>query len=89
MATVPQHSFLWSALDDMVYHKRRYRRAELVDRLREAGFEVRYVTSFLFLLFPAWVNLLFDAVMRLDEAMIGMHRPLPWGGSLLIIARNG
>jgi len=114
--TVPQYPFLWSALDDMVCHKRRYRRAGLVGKLEKAGFSVRYVSSFLFLLFPlmlcsrlldrrrkqemdpgafarrvqfpGWVNAVFDAVMRIDEAMIGRHWSLPWGGSLLVIARN-
>lgn len=50
--TVPQHPFLWSSLDNLVKHKRRYTRRELVGKLREAGFSVPRVTSYFFTLFP-------------------------------------
>lgn len=33
MVTVPQHKFLWSALDDASLHKRRYTKKELVGQL--------------------------------------------------------
>jgi SAM-dependent methyltransferase len=52
LLTVPQHMFLWSSADDIAYHKRRYSRAELVNKVREAGFTVRYVSSFITMLFP-------------------------------------
>lgn len=51
--TVPQHPFLWSASDEYAKHVRRYTRAELVGKLREAGFRPLLVTSFVALLFPA------------------------------------
>lgn len=116
LITVPQHQFLWSSLDELVHHKRRYGRKELMDKARQAGLEVRFVSSFLFMLFPlmllsrlldrgrgqesetqaldrrvrfsGWVNAVFDAFMRLDEAMIGWRWSLPWGGSLLLLARK-
>ncbi len=44
--TVPQHPFLWSPLDTYVFHKRRYVRRELVDKLKSAGFSISCVTSF-------------------------------------------
>ena len=50
--TVPQHGFLWTAIDDFSYHKRRYTRKELLRKLQAAGFEVLSVTSFVSLLFP-------------------------------------
>lgn len=50
--TVPQHMFLWSNLDEIVKHKRRYSRRDLVKKLQENGFNISYVTSFLFVLFP-------------------------------------
>jgi SAM-dependent methyltransferase len=50
--TVPQHKFLWSNLDRIVKHKRRYSRRDLVTKLQESGFNVIYCTSFLFILFP-------------------------------------
>jgi SAM-dependent methyltransferase len=51
--TVPQHPFLWSALDDYSFHKRRYTRKELVQKVQCAGFEVIRLTSFVSFLLPA------------------------------------
>ncbi|PZM85528.1 MAG: SAM-dependent methyltransferase [Candidatus Melainabacteria bacterium] len=50
--TVPQHPWLWSHLDDVSCHKRRYSRDELVKKVEAAGFAVKFVTSFVFLLLP-------------------------------------
>jgi SAM-dependent methyltransferase len=50
--TVPQHRFLWSAVDDYSFHKRRYTRKELVNKLRRAGFRIVRITSFVSLLLP-------------------------------------
>jgi SAM-dependent methyltransferase len=50
--TVPQYQFLWSKLDELVKHKRRYRRSELLAKLRDAGFEISFQSSFVFTLFP-------------------------------------
>ncbi len=55
LVTVPQHPALWSAVDDFSGHKRRYTRAQLVGRLRDAGFELLRATSFVSLLLPALV----------------------------------
>lgn len=51
--TVPQHRWLWSSTDDYAHHKRRYTRAELMAKIRAAGFEIEYVSSFISLLLPA------------------------------------
>lgn len=59
--TVPQHMFLWSKLDELVKHKRRYSRRELVAKLQENGFDISYCTSFLFVLFPLMlISRMFD-----------------------------
>jgi hypothetical protein len=108
---------MWSHLDEIVHHKRRYTRAGLVAKLTAAGYAVEYTTSFVTTLFPMmaasrlWsqrrphsadtrqefesevslpgpLNALFDVVMRLDEALIGLGRSLPFGGSLLAVARK-
>ncbi|WP_051409104.1 class I SAM-dependent methyltransferase [Syntrophorhabdus aromaticivorans] len=50
--TVPQYMFLWSRLDEMLKHKRRYSRRDLLTKLRTCGFDVDYYTSFVFVLFP-------------------------------------
>lgn len=53
IVSVPQHMSMWSELDELVKHKRRYSRVELTAKLRQTGYEIRYVTSFVFTLFPA------------------------------------
>jgi SAM-dependent methyltransferase len=50
---VPQHPRLWSAMDDVAHHVRRYTRSELVGKVRRAGFEVERATSFVSSLLPA------------------------------------
>ena len=52
LITVPQHPFLWSAVDEHSFHKRRYTAKELAGKLREAGFEVLRLTSFVSQLLP-------------------------------------
>lgn len=50
--TVPQHPFLWSHLDEVSCHKRRYTRDELTRKVEAAGFTVKFVTSFVSVLLP-------------------------------------
>ena len=50
--SVPQHMFLWSKLDEILKHKRRYSRQALTAKLEADGFSIEYSTSFLFILFP-------------------------------------
>jgi SAM-dependent methyltransferase len=115
--TVPQYPWMWSALDEAVHHKRRYRRAELLGKLRDNGFDILFCSSFVTALFPAMaasrllgrgrsaqhtgeealaaqvtlppiVNRLFDRIMRLDELALRARISLPFGGSLLVVARK-
>ncbi|MCW1918553.1 class I SAM-dependent methyltransferase [Rhodobacter sp. KR11] len=116
--SVPQHMFLWSRLDEIVCHKRRYSRAEMVAKLRATGFAPVRVTSHVFALFPLMalsrlldrargaapqaggdelsdrvtfsplVNWVFDKVMYLDEALIKLGLSLPFGGTLVVVARK-
>jgi len=50
--TVPAHPFLYDEADVLAFHRRRYRRRELGDRLRRAGFELRALTHFMAPLVP-------------------------------------
>ena len=50
--TVPAHPFLFDDMDRLACHRRRYRRRELRDKLRGAGFEVRHLTHFMAPLVP-------------------------------------
>jgi SAM-dependent methyltransferase len=52
LLTVPQHQWLWSAIDDYSLHRRRYSRRELVSKVRRAGFSQVWATSFVSLLLP-------------------------------------
>jgi SAM-dependent methyltransferase len=53
VVTVPQHPFLWSAVDQFSHHRRRYTRRELQRKLIGAGFRIERMTSFTTLLLPA------------------------------------
>lgn len=50
--TVPQHPWLWSQVDDLAHHKRRYTRKQLSKLLQQQGFTVLMDTSFMFFLLP-------------------------------------
>jgi SAM-dependent methyltransferase len=50
--SVPQHPWLWSPADDLAHHVRRYRRGELEDKARAAGFEILDTLSYTSLLLP-------------------------------------
>lgn len=115
--SVPQYQWMWSTTDDIAFHKRRYSRKELIGKLENAGFEVIYIGSFVFALFPfmyisrffkkskegnennnheeltelkinPFLNTVFLAVMKIDEVLIRLGRSLPFGGSLIAVARK-
>ena len=51
--TVPQHRWLWSAVDEYACHVRRYVASELHQKVCRAGFEIIRSTSFVSTLLPA------------------------------------
>ena len=55
--TVPQHKWLWSDIDKIACHKRRYTKRELHYKLELAGFEILRSTSFVSALLPAMATL--------------------------------
>jgi SAM-dependent methyltransferase len=50
--TVPQHPWLWSYRDAFAHHVRRYRRADLLRKVRAAGFVGIWASSFVTALLP-------------------------------------
>jgi SAM-dependent methyltransferase len=52
IATVPQHPSLWSASDEVAHHQRRYKMGELASKAHQAGFMLRYESSFATLTLP-------------------------------------
>jgi hypothetical protein len=54
LVTVPAFMWLWSELDVFAMHYRRYNKAQIIDVLQKAGFEVEYASYWnMMLLFPA------------------------------------
>ncbi len=52
VVTVPAYMFLWSEHDDIVHHKRRYTKSQLVEVVERSGFSVlrvSYFNTFLFI----------------------------------------
>lgn len=117
IVSVPQHMFLWSKLDEIVKHKRRYSRRDLVAKLKANNFDIDYATSFVFTLFPLMLlsrlsdrgsnqlssdeqelekrvkfsgifNRIFDLFMRIDEGLIKLGASLPFGGTLVVVAKK-
>jgi SAM-dependent methyltransferase len=50
---VPQHPRLWSAMDDVAQHVRRYTRGDLLAKVTRTGLEIVHVSSFVSTLLPA------------------------------------
>ncbi len=119
LISVPQHQWMWSVNDDIAYHKRRYSRKEMKQKLTNNGFEIVYIGSFVFTLFPFMyisrffkqkkvaevtneliikelnelqlnpiINSVFKIFMKIDELLIKIGFSLPFGGSLITVARK-
>ena len=117
--SVPQHQFMWSINDDIAFHKRRYSRKEIIEKLSHSGFEIEYITSFVCTLFPfmmasrfvkkykkeeitreiiirevknlrvgSLINSIFSVMMKIDEFFINKKKSLPFGGSLIVVAKK-
>lgn len=79
LLTVPQHRWLWSAQDEAAHHVRRYTASELREKVRLAGLQVEYETSFVSLLLPLMV--ISRARQRGRRAAVpsaGGELDLPW-----------
>lgn len=117
--SVPQHQWMWSINDHIAYHKRRYSRTEMKQKLINNGFEIIYISSFVFMLFPFMylsrlfkqkkaskitheiilkemnelklnpiVNSIFWVFMKIDLFLIKAGFSMPFGGSLITVARK-
>ncbi len=70
LVTVPQHRWLWSAFDEASGHRRRYTHRDLSQKLRETGFALVRMTSFMSLTLPAIV------VSRIGGRAVDLRRAL-------------
>ena len=55
LLTVPQHTWLWSPIDEYACHVRRYGASDLQQKIEVAGFEIVRSTSFITTLLPAMI----------------------------------
>ncbi|MCW7466216.1 class I SAM-dependent methyltransferase [Leptospira levettii] len=56
---------LWSAHDEIVHHKRRYKKSEIVDLLTENGFEIKKVSYLTSILFPfVWIIRFYQRIIK-------------------------
>lgn len=53
--TVPQFQWMWSREDDVAFHKRRYAKEGLAKKLKDVGFQILFINSFVATLFPFMV----------------------------------
>lgn len=109
--SVPAFKSLWGPHDVALMHHRRYRRKDLGDKLRAAGFKVERMSYSVFFLFPVVVLVrLFEKRkkgppkaslaalpkpinqmliwLQTLEARIIQRMSLPWGSSLVAVARK-
>jgi len=65
LVTIPAYKFLWSGLDDVVGHKRRYIREEICDKFRRSGYKIILASYFIFFLSPAFILVrMFQKMMK-------------------------
>jgi len=87
IASVPQHPWLWSAVDEIAHHRRRYRRGELAVKAQKAGLRIRYQTSFATLAFPMLVADRLRSRMRPNLKSVEATVPRAINGPLLFLFR--
>lgn len=78
--TVPQHRFLWSVADEYKHHERRYARADLIDKVKKAGFTPVYTTSFVSTLLPVMLlsRLIQNRAKKRPDRMTELRiKPIP------------
>lgn len=90
VVTVPAHRWLWNWNDDYSHHLRRYEQDELEQRLSEAGFMVRKISSWNFsLVLPVWLVSLLQRFREKPERLENNLKIIPaWiNGFLLTLMR--
>jgi SAM-dependent methyltransferase len=75
LLTVPAYRWLWSAHDEFLYHKRRYRKIELQRLVQAAGLATERITYFNTLLFPLAAAMRLTARMSAGAASHGRTIP--------------
>jgi SAM-dependent methyltransferase len=86
IVTVPAHRWLWNWNDDYSHHLRRYEHNELEQRLTNAGFLVRKISSWNFsLVLPVWLVSVSQRFRKKPERLENNLNALPsWINGLLL-----
>ena len=84
LLTVPQHAWMWSAVDDYACHVRRYSANDLHNKIEAAGFEILRSTSFVSSLLPAmWISRLLQKGTAENFDVTGEFRIPIWLNCLM------
>lgn len=75
--TVPQHQWLWSSVDEIACHMRRYSRIEIESKVSAAGFTILNSTSFVVTLLPAMMLSRYMSKKSKDERPSQAELELP------------
>lgn len=75
LINVPAFQFLFSHVDVMYHHFRRYGFRELKDKVEAAGFEIELINYWNFLLFPVAALVRFYERLRKKDSSIGFKTP--------------
>jgi len=86
--SVPAFKSLWGPHDIALMHFRRYRRGELAQKLKAAGFELKRNTYSVFFLFPIVVIVRFFEKRRKGEAKANLVKVPRWLNSFLIAVQT-
>ena len=90
MVAVPQHPFLWNVTDTLSFHKRRYTRKELKQKVNDTGMDVLYAGSYMSLLLPVLIlgriaSFFISRVTKSEDIKVvetGNYIPSPLNGVL-------
>jgi SAM-dependent methyltransferase len=85
LITVPAHPFLWSAHDEALHHKRRYRKKELKNVLVSAGLKIELFSYYNAALFPpiALIRLGQRLMRTKQEVTSDIAMPPGWMNTIL------
>ncbi len=75
LITVPAYPLLWSPMDELLHHKRRYTMQSLRNAVASAGFTIEHLTHFNALLLPVAVVRRLAAKVGSGKAMSDLEMP--------------
>ncbi len=84
LLTVPAFTFLWTEHDALAHHQRRYRKKDLLKKLKDAGFHITYFSYFnFFLFFPIAFVRVIKKILHISSGKSDFALTPPWLNVLL------